>query len=216
LELKLFIATPCYRSDPKKAQAWAERLAGELGIAAVVCAPASPPWLHVARALIAGTFREHTDCTHILWRDDDIDVSPATVARMIAADVPAIVAPYVLRSEDEARPSTRFDTTLYPETGTVQWAGLGCALLRRAILSRLWFDYESELHFERHGRRYVAIFRDLFAERDDGTELLHEDQAFWWRVQTAGYLVQALDDVMVPHAGEALRWRSAEHWVGPV
>ena len=201
---KLAIATPCYRSDPAAAIAWATRMGEEVGIDTIAICPKSPPWLHVARALIAGVFRD-SDATMLLWRDDDIDVSPATVSRMIAADVPAIVAPYVLR--DDERPEKSFDVQLAID-GSVLWAGLGCALVRRPVIARLWFDYDEELHFYRQGHRYVAMFRDFFAELDGGeTALLCEDQAFWWRVANAGYPIAALDDVMVPHAGEALRWR---------
>lgn len=201
---KLAIATPCYRSDPELAIAWAKRMGEEVGIDTIAICPKSPPWLHVARALIVGTFRE-TDATMMLWRDDDMDPSPATVSRLIAADVPAIVAPYVLR--DDESEEKRFDVCLHPD-GSVRWAGLGCALVRRAVISRLWFDHDEELHFDRQGHRYVALFRDFFAELEGGeTALLCEDQAFWWRVSQAGYPIAALDDVMVPHAGEAMRWK---------
>ncbi len=206
----LFVATPCYRSDPGVATAWAERLGRELGVDTLACCPASPPWLHVARAMLVGAFHDETRASMLFFRDDDIDVSPATVSRLIAANVPAIVAPYVLRTEPGGPASTRFDATLHVD-GTVETAGLGCALIRRAVISRLWFDYENELQFTRRGHRYVAMFRDFFAERDDGTELFDEDRAFWWRVQQAGYRVEALDDCMVPHAGDALRWRKEEH-----
>lgn len=169
----------------------------------MTCCPRSPPWLHVARALIVGAFRE-TDATHVLFRDDDVDVSGSTVARMIAADAAAIVAPYVLRDDDNAAPA-RFDVTLEPD-GSVRWAGLGCALVRRDVLERLWTDYEGELGFERQGRAYVAMFRDFFGERDNGVELICEDAAFWWRVRLCGFRVQALDDCEVRHAGQSMRW----------
>jgi hypothetical protein len=210
--IPLFVATPCYRSDPAAAIAWAKNLGAELGIEVEACCPRSPPWLHVARAMLVGAYKDGQGAS-ILFRDDDLDPSPVVVSRMLAANVPAIVAPYVLRADDDesGKPSpARFDTTLN-EDGSVRWAGLGCALIKRAVISRLWFDHGDELQFMRRGHRYVAMFRDFFADRDDGVELLEEDRAFWWRVQAAGYRVEALDDVMIPHAGDALRWLKAEH-----
>lgn len=201
----LLVGTPCYRSDAAAAIAWAEQLGRTLGVETLACCPAdSPPWLHVARAQIACAFKE-SDATLMLFRDDDVDVAPGTVARMIAADVDAIVAPYPIRDKLRSEPA-RHDVTLNPD-GSVRFAGLGCALVTHALISRLWFEHEDELAFERRGRRYVAMFRDFFAEVDGRTELIEEDRAFWFRVAAAGYRIDALDDVSVPHAGVVLRYR---------
>ena len=203
----LFVATPCYRSDPAKALAWATDLGKALGVPVLACCPRSPPWLHVGRAMLAGAFLD-TLAPAMLFRDDDIDVSAPTVARMLAADVPAIVAPYVLRSDDGDEPP-RFDTVVRAD-GSVEWAGLGCALVRRTVIHKLWTGLASELGFARRGRLYVAIFRDILADLDAGPELLPEDHAFWWRVQAAGFPVAALEECMVRHCGDALRWHLGE------
>lgn len=208
----LLVATPCYRSDPAKAVAWAEQLGRSLGVPVLACCPRSPPWLHVARAMLAGAFFEERRAGVMLFRDDDIDVSPATIARMLSADVPAIVAPYVLRSDDGDEPP-RFDAIVRAD-GSVEWAGLGCALIRRPVIFKLWTELQSELGFVRRGRPYVAIFRDILADLDSGPELLPEDHAFWWRVQQAGFPVAALEECMVRHCGDALRWRLSEHMGG--
>lgn len=201
----LFVATPCYRSDAAAAVAWAARLGRDLGVQTLACCPAdSPPWLHVARAQLAGAFKESA-ASLMLMRDDDVGVPPGVVARMIAADVDAIVAPYVIRDPlGSERP--RHDVTLNPD-GTVRFAGLGCALVTHAVISRLWFEHEDELGFDRRGRRYVAMFRDFFAQVDGRVELIEEDRAFWYRVAQAGFRIDALDDVEVPHGGIALRYR---------
>jgi hypothetical protein len=203
--MRLMVATPCYRSDPADAIAWATELARALGVATLAACPRSPPWLHIARQRLARAFWE-SDCNAVLFRDDDIWPSDETVRRMLAADVPAIVAPYVLRDEDSDEPVRRFDVVL-DELGAVQYAGLGCALVRRPVIAKLWHRWEPELGNVDRGRRCVAMFRDFIADHEIGPVFLKEDHAFWWRVRDAGYPVAALDDVMVPHAGDALRFK---------
>lgn len=201
----LFVATPCYRSDAAAAEAWARQLGRDLGVETLACCPPdSPPWLHVARAQLACAFKE-SEAGLLLFRDDDVLPSSATVARMIGADVDAIVAPYVVRDARQSEP-TRHDVTLNPD-GSVRFAGLGCALVTHTVISRLWFEHEDELAFERRGHRYVAMFRDFFAEVDGRVELIEEDRAFWYRVAQAGFRIDALDDVEVPHAGVSVRYR---------
>jgi hypothetical protein len=204
--MKLLVATPCYRSDPELAIAWATALGRELGVRTEAACPRSPPWLHIARARLAGVFWDG-DCNAVLWRDDDVYPSTDTVRRMLAADVPAIVAPYVIRDEDEAEPVRRFDVE-FDVHGQVRSAGLGCALLRRPVIAALWHKWDPELGFVEKGHRYVAMFRDFIADTPEGVPVfLKEDAAFWWRVRHANYRIEALDDVLVPHAGEGLRFK---------
>lgn len=199
------IATPCYRSKPALAIAWATALAGGLGVETLAACPKSPPWLHIARQRLALAFWE-SDCHAVLFRDDDVEPSTETVARMIAADVPAIVAPYVLRDEDSDEPVLRWDVVLEPD-GAVRFAGLGCALVRRPVMAALFHHWDAELGNVDRGRRCVAMFRDFIADTEIGPCFVKEDHAFWWRVRERGYRVEALDDVLVPHAGDALRFK---------
>jgi len=139
----------------------------------------------------------------MLLKDDDVDCESAVVARMIAADVPAIVAPYLVRGSDPER----FDAHLLPD-GSVETAGLGLALVRRPVLERLWVGFYEELHcFDDDGRELVCVFRDFFGERSGRRKLLRDDHAFWCRVRAAGFRVEALDGAEVTHAGEARTYR---------
>ena len=171
-------------------------LAVPFGLEAIVQAPGSP-FLAVSQAQMVAAFLA-SDCDLFFSREDDIVVAPEVLRRMIAADVPAIVAPYFVRGTE------RLETTI-DNDGAVIWAGLGCALLKREVLVTLRAAYVDELRFMQEGTELVHLFRDLFADRDDGRQLVKGDHAFWWRVRTAGYRVEALDDVTVNHAGQVSR-----------
>jgi GT2 family glycosyltransferase len=199
----VFFATPTYRSEPGTALSWAFDTKSALGLSQCKvkilngCA-----WLHLAYALLVADFLA-SDCRVMMIRDDDVFPDAETVARMLEViddGAPAVVAPYKVRDED------RFDVVL-EEDGRFRWAGVGCSMLRREVLEALWDIHAPELGFTHEGRAVVAIFRDLLVERDDGVQLVHEDHAFWYRVRSAGYAVAVLDDVLVPHAGRALRYQ---------
>jgi hypothetical protein len=200
--MKLFIATPCYRSDPEVAVEWGVTVARALGLEATVRATVNSI-LSLSQAQMVEAFLG-SDCELFFSREDDIFVEPDVLGRMIAADVPAIVAPYFVRG------TKRLETILDADDA-VLWAGLGCALLKREVLVTLRAAYRDELRFVQEGVELVHLFRDFFADRDDGRQLVKGDHAFWWRVRTAGYRVEALDDVIVNHAGQISRsLRSAE------
>lgn len=194
--MKIFIATPCYRSDPHLALLWGETMGRALGVDAMVQAPVSP-FLAVSQAQMVQAFLA-SDCDLFFSREDDIHIEADVLRRMIAADVPAIVAPYFVRGTE------RLETTIDAD-GAVIWAGLGCALLKREVLLQLRAAYAEELGFVQEGVPLVHLFRDLFADRDDGRQLLKGDHAFWWRVRQLGIRVEALDDVLVNHAGQVSR-----------
>lgn len=194
--MKVFIATPCYRSDPQLALEWGAVVARTLGLEAIVQAPVSP-FLAVSQAQMVQAFLA-SDCNRFFSREDDILIQASVLQRMIDKDVPAIVAPYFVRGTE------RLETTLDAD-GAVIWAGLGCALLKREVLETLSAAYAEELGFIQDGVPLVHLFRDFFADRDDGRQLVKGDHAFWWRVRTAGFRVEALDDVTVNHAGQVSR-----------
>jgi GT2 family glycosyltransferase len=199
----IFFATPTYRSDPNAALAWAARTVRALGIEGTKCKVLHGcPWLHTAYATLAAEFLA-SDGRMMMMRDDDVLPDPTTVGRMIATvleGAPAVVAPYKVRDEE------RFDVVLEAD-GTFRWAGVGCMMVARRVIEELWIAHYEELHCTHQGTNLVCIFRDFFAERDDGMQLVHDDHAFWYRVRQAGFAVEVLDDVEVLHAGASMRYR---------
>jgi hypothetical protein len=182
---KIYFATPCYRSDPNAAVRWASACATELQLQGSIGVEAMCPWIDVARMmLLAGFLR--TACDAILYRDDDVSISPRDVGRMIDSKTDAIVAPYYKRVR-----------------GAAIWAreALGAALIRRHVIEGLYTAHP-ELHFEQEGVRLVGLFDPLYIKSNDKLERMPEDRAFWHRVRSLGFQVEALDDVIVNHAGE--------------
>lgn len=197
---RIFFGTPVYRSDPVRALSWAAGMNLALGGACKAKIVNGCGWLHVAYAMVVRDFLE-SDCDRLMMRDDDVWPDAGTVARLRDATERSggAVAPYLVRDEK------RFDVVL-DASGAFVTAGVGCCMLRRQVLEYLWTMYRPELGFTQDGTQLVAIFRDVFAERDDGTQLWKEDQAFWHRVRQAGFHVAVLDDVAIEHAGQKERY----------
>jgi hypothetical protein len=193
--MTVFFATPCYRSDPKLAEQWAVAVAQKLRLEGSRLSVLTNTYLSTAQAQIVKKFLD-TDCSHLFFRDDDIFVEAEVLQRMLDAKVPAIVAPYLVREANPPRVDVIFDGTV-----KVLWAGLGCALVERRVIEALWKHYYDELHYLQDKEIIVGIFRDFFAQRDDGVQLVKSDHAFWFRVRECGFTVEALSDVMVNHAG---------------
>lgn len=198
---RVFFATPCYRSDPKLALHWATDVVQALALeGATVSAPVSP-FLTTSQAQLIAQFRESA-CSHLFFREDDVYFKPEVLGRMLAAKMPAIVAPYLVRESDPPRLETTVD-----DAGDVLSAGLGCALLERGVLEALWKKHYDELHYRQSGRELVDLTAELFVEREDGRQKMKGDHAFWHRVRGAGYRVAVLEDVIIDHAGEVSHFR---------
>lgn len=200
----IHFVTPCYRIDPQKAADWSITVIKALGLkGATVGLEGNCPNLNVARArLLAGYYESRQP--YLFLHDDDIDVQPGVVARMLALEAPGVVAPYRVRGTE------RYAVT-YDSQGQVTWAGLGCALVRRDVIDALWDLHFEELHFfeltAAGERARVGLFDDEFADVNGVRRKLKDDHAFWLRVRLAGYPIVALDDVTTTHAGEVSHYR---------
>ena len=193
----LFVSTSCYRTPGARAQAFGTNVLRALGWAdgSRVCITEDNPWLPVARAQMALAFLD-TACEAWLMRDEDVTFGPGVVKALWALDAPAAVAPYLVRKDP-----TRFETIVGPD-GDALFAGCGAMLVRRPWIEALWKRHYDELHFRHMGRVHVALFRDIFAQRDDGRALLHEDHAFCWRLRDEGARIAVLHGHAVAHAGQ--------------
>ena len=201
--MRLFLAVPVYRSEGAEQVAFGRRLARDLGVDVTIAVTKNQAVLHLAHAHLMHLFLQ-TPCDAVLMMDDDVSCAPEVVGRMIAAGVPAVVAPYLVRGSVPER----FDAHLLPD-GSVETAGLGLALVRRPVIERLWLGFREELGcFDDDGRELVCMFRDFFGERGGRRKLLRHDHAFWCRVRAAGFAIEALDGAEVTHAGAARTYRA--------
>lgn len=192
--------TPCYRSNPKDAVEWNAKICKELKLSGATASILSDyPILEVARSLLMSRFHSEKFASYVFLRDDDIDISSEVVYTMLAADVPVVMVPYKLRKKD------RFDV-VFDESGNLMWGGLGCALIRRDVIDKLWQDYFESLHFYQDGELKVHLFRQEFAEINGTREYMKEDHAFWYRVRTSGFKLLALENQKITHGGITSRY----------
>lgn len=199
----VFFATPCYRSDPQAAADWARNVSTTLGLEGSVVGCPVGAYLTVSQALIIRAFLK-SGCSHLFIREDDIFVAPSVLQRMLDADVPAIIAPYLVRNSDPPR----LDVVFGPEF-TVVWAGVGCTLIRREVIQTLWDRYHTDLNYLQEGVELVDLFFEFFAQRDNGRQKVKPDHAFWYRVRECGFQITALDDVIVDHAGNVSHFKKS-------
>jgi hypothetical protein len=191
----IFFATPCYRSDPQKSVEFNYKIANELKLKGASASTLQDyPNIEVARSLLISEFHKEKFCNWVFLRDDDIDITAEVVYTMLAADVPAILVPYKIRNKE------RFDV-VKNESGNCLWGGLGCALIRRDVIDKLWQDYFNELHFYQDGKLLVHLFRQEFAEINGQREYMKEDHTFWHRVRTSGFKIEVLENQLITHAG---------------
>lgn len=157
------------------------------------------------RSAIVARFLE-TDCTHLLFVDDDVSFGPEVVLGMLAAGRDVIAAPYpkrdgvdwALLEKPDARGRT-LEQRAYqyaialPSSATemafdahgcteVAGVGLGCALISRACLEAMVEHYRQELEVEDARGPMVAIFQLVIR----GRSLLSEDYSFCRRWRDLG------------------------------
>lgn len=191
----IHFCTPCYRSDPKAAAEWNANICQALKLKGATASIIHDyPNVEVARSLLISRFHSEKFASYVFLRDDDIDIAPEVVYTMLAADVPAVMVPYKIRKKD------RFDV-VFDESNNLMWGGLGCALIRRDVIDKLWQDYFESLHFYQDGELKVHLFRQEFAEINGERQYMKEDHSFWYRVRKSGFKLLALENQLISHAG---------------
>jgi hypothetical protein len=145
--------------------------------------------------------------------DDDIEVLPKAIKGMLRAEKDFVACPYPKREGvdwtriKEAPPGTNPEVPAYryscriKDDFTVSPAGLvdveamplGCALLSRAALQKMWDHYHDDLYFfggHPHTQaplEAVALFGLMFATDTEGQRgLLSEDYSFCLRYRAIG------------------------------
>ena len=187
----LFIATPSHKGDAQVCVNWVTKLIQEIGINAKVNVVSNCPWIDVARSNLIAEFLK-TECTHLFFRDDDIDIEPDVLKRMIETNVDIIVAPYRMRLKP-------YDWALRTEKGRV-YPGLGCALISRQVITKM-IEAHPELEYDEDGKKLYALFQHKFVKNKGIRKLLKEDHAFFYRIQKLGFKVNILLNAKVNHGG---------------
>lgn len=197
---KIFIATPIHRAGVEQVAAasdWARRILDPLGIPGQLGLVTNCPWLDCARADLVAAFLR-SDCTHLLFRDDDIDFPPSVLQRMISAGEPLVAVPYRMR-----HPPHAWAVTEIGFGPTITLVGLGATLITAEALRDVhrW----GTCYYQDGEPRTGAFIHHpyLMAGR---FHLLKEDHAFFYRA----HLYAGLDVTLIPgavsHAGVKSEW----------
>lgn len=195
---RVFIATPVYRFDRESVVKTSSELAALLELDAKVSVLDGYPWVDIARTVLVHEFLR-SDSEWLFFRDQDVTFAAELMSRMLKLELPMVVAPYARRIGDG------FDVHFV--AGMVESAGLGCALIHREVLERIWAEYREDLSFDYDGVSLVHIFDRLFVQRDNGRQIWREDRAFCWRVRQAGIPIRAIAPAQVAHAGKVTTYR---------
>jgi hypothetical protein len=195
-KLKIFFATPAHRMSKEREEHLFKTTSGfvrELGLADTqLYMLKDMPWIDAARAdLIAQFITGKADM--LFFRDDDIDLTPDVLRRMIEKQSDVVIVPYKIRAPPHHWAVTRDDN------GKVLYAGLGCTLITRETIERMYKVY-GELWYMEQGSIRVGLFMHMLVMRGIQRIMLKEDHAFFERVRRAGL---SIDEVEGPisHAG---------------
>lgn len=78
----------------------------------------------------------------VLFIEDDIEIPPGTIERMIKVQSPIVVVPY---------PMDNGYSTVCKKDGEVLWAGLGCTLIKQSVFRAVpapWFEIDHSWRIE--------------------------------------------------------------------
>ncbi len=155
------------------------------------------------RSRFVSWFLNQTDATHLLFLDSDIDCPPSALRGMLAANKPFVGCPYPRRDgvnykrvrENPEMPAEAVayfyvmraldDQIIVKPDGCaeVKYLPLGCALLRREEVQKLYDQHAFALGFDDVGHgSSVALFQLVLDDR----ALLSEDYSFCHRWRAAG------------------------------
>lgn len=167
---------------------------------------------HVGQAVICRARQEmtykflQTDCTHFMQLDDDIQLPPDAIVKLVEADKPIVGGAYRLKqnvSEAALRAFRTFNTKDVPdELVKVKYLSTGCFLQKREAVEAMWDKYTnlkyraSSTTDTNEGERralYMAMIHD--------GEYLSDDWAYCQRATDAGYDIWLHTGVKCGHWG---------------
>lgn len=172
---------------------------------------------------------------YLFTLDDDIEVPPQSLVKLIKADKPIIGGFYRLKREFDpeytTNPATYFAFRPLPKTEfelgvdtpqEVKYISTGCIMMTREFCQDMWDKYPELSYIDNSTKEERRALYMTMIEPDD-KEYLSEDWAFCWRASKIGYKLYMHPNVLCNHWGiksysstgliqDILKWRKAnEH-----
>lgn len=162
---------------------------------------------HRVRNLLAAMFFE-TDCTDIVWIDDDVSWNRGDLVRLINHPVDFVAATYRVKDDSHVRYPLRWiDDDLRnrkrdPQTGLIEVAAVpfGFVRITREAMER-FRDTRADMWFMDAGQKAWNLF-DIVLKYGDPGGYSGEDYVFCERFREAGGKVWLDPDISIGHTGE--------------
>lgn len=209
IKARIFVATPTYSGKVES------ECALSMQVATVHClmrgivldwqlAPGFSLVQH-GRNWLNAEFLTRTDCTHILWLDDDVAFEPDAIMRMVARDLDVVAGVYT--TKHPTRPIFPYES-LGPVVNGLQDARKvpgGFLLVKRAAVEKI-SDMCDVYMLSHNGlaRKAPHVFDLAMIDSLDHPgekELLGEDFVFNYRLIEAGYKIHVETDIDFVHYG---------------
>jgi hypothetical protein len=151
---------------------------------------------------------------YVLWLDDDARVEARTIRTMLLLDLDVVAAPVQMRGDARApNISIVSQPVTHPsglQTVECSYLGLGCVLMKRSAVNRIWDYWVSERHYRSpaDGKLSVELFGSTLlpvagidpTDTSGDRVLLGDDLIFSWRMREAGLTLRALLQAVTQHA----------------
>jgi hypothetical protein len=159
-----------------------------------------------ARSTMATGFLKDTDCTHLLFIDDDMAFAPDLLFRLIMEQVDIVAVPYRRKIRDvkfNVRHGVRVRTMpARPYMVGVDSIATGMMLVRRNVFENL-AKTTPEFRYDETGKSGWLFFRHQLVDDEmvGGISYMGEDYWFCKKAKEAGYEIWCYADEHIAHIG---------------
>jgi hypothetical protein len=175
------------------------------------------PWLDSVRSELVGQFLE-TKEDILFFIDADNWFGQEVVDGLLAAKGDVVTATYRKREPPHQYVVAPIGWPKPPmrklQDGRrlieIERDGLGCCLIRRHVIERLWESHPELAYVSPAGAKRRNLFEyGIYTDSDGIRRAGQEDRAFFKRVRDAGFKVECLIDATVMHGGVPGRFAEA-------
>ena len=181
----------------------------ELGVGVMLAPYIGDSLVNRARDAVLAKFLQ-TDCDYLFTVDDDIELPPYALVKLIRADKDIIGGFYRLKRDDgkvAARGVQAFDINDYrdkledEQIIEMEYLSTGCILHKREAIQKLWDAYPELRYLANEVPEGENERRALYTPFIRNLELLSEDWAFCKRARDKGIKLYGHAGVLCGHWG---------------